>query len=114
MVVKHMDHSIFIKTLLVALAGVRLQLRKSSIWFWTRVNVRSLGLATACLGGETMGSIIDPSSYNNIVGMKPSMCQLNLQMHSALNSYSRWPDVATPCNSYQRTPGYRRPDDENR
>lgn len=32
-----------------------------------------LGLSTVCLGGETCGSIIDPASYNNIVGMKPSM-----------------------------------------
>ncbi|KAI0487083.1 amidase [Xylaria cf. heliscus] len=33
----------------------------------------SLGLATICLGGETDGSIIDPASYNNIVGMKPTV-----------------------------------------
>lgn len=32
----------------------------------------SLGLATITLGGETCGSIIDPASYNNVVGMKPS------------------------------------------
>ncbi|KAG8156735.1 hypothetical protein KVR01_013340 [Diaporthe batatas] len=33
----------------------------------------SLGLATVCLGGETDGSIIDPASFNNIVGMKPTV-----------------------------------------
>ncbi|KAJ8133593.1 hypothetical protein O1611_g24 [Lasiodiplodia mahajangana] len=33
----------------------------------------SLGLATVCLGGETAGSIIDPASYNNIVGIKPTV-----------------------------------------
>ncbi|KAI1328068.1 amidase [Xylariaceae sp. FL0255] len=33
----------------------------------------SLGLATVCIGGETSGSIIDPSSYNNIVGVKPTV-----------------------------------------
>ncbi|RYN79145.1 hypothetical protein AA0117_g4049 [Alternaria alternata] len=32
----------------------------------------SLGLATITLGAETCGSIIDPASYNNVVGMKPS------------------------------------------
>ncbi|RMJ13899.1 hypothetical protein BHE90_004375 [Fusarium euwallaceae] len=33
----------------------------------------ALGLATVSLGGETCGSIIDPASYNNIVGMKPTV-----------------------------------------
>ncbi|KAL4961196.1 amidase signature domain-containing protein [Aspergillus stella-maris] len=33
----------------------------------------SLGLVTVCLGGETSGSIIDPASYNNIVGVKPTV-----------------------------------------
>ncbi|KAG9195908.1 amidase [Alternaria panax] len=33
----------------------------------------SLGLATMTLGGETYGSIIDPASYNNVVGMKPTV-----------------------------------------
>ncbi|KAL4948437.1 amidase signature domain-containing protein [Aspergillus filifer] len=33
----------------------------------------TLGLATVCLGGETSGSIIDPASYNNIVGVKPTV-----------------------------------------
>ncbi|CAI9634666.1 unnamed protein product [Alternaria burnsii] len=33
----------------------------------------SLGLATITLGAETCGSIIDPASYNNVVGMKPTV-----------------------------------------
>ncbi|KAI0531651.1 glutamyl-tRNA amidotransferase subunit A [Xylaria digitata] len=33
----------------------------------------TLGLATGCLGGETDGSITDPASYNNIVGIKPTV-----------------------------------------
>ncbi|KAK1753783.1 amidase [Echria macrotheca] len=33
----------------------------------------SLGLAAACLGSETDGSIISPSQRNNIVGIKPSV-----------------------------------------
>ncbi|KAL4929559.1 amidase signature domain-containing protein [Aspergillus undulatus] len=33
----------------------------------------SLGLATVTLGGETSGSIIDPASYNNVVGVKPTV-----------------------------------------
>jgi amidase len=32
----------------------------------------ALGLAAACLGSETDGSIISPSSLNNVVGIKPS------------------------------------------
>lgn len=33
----------------------------------------SLGLALACLGTETDGSIVSPSSVNNVVGIKPSV-----------------------------------------
>ncbi|TGO40129.1 hypothetical protein BHYA_0042g00260 [Botrytis hyacinthi] len=33
----------------------------------------TLGLATVCLGAETSGSIIAPSHFNNIVGMKPTV-----------------------------------------
>ncbi|KAF2641114.1 amidase signature enzyme [Massarina eburnea CBS 473.64] len=33
----------------------------------------SLGLAVACLGTETDGSIISPSQVNNLVGIKPSV-----------------------------------------
>ncbi|KAF7893633.1 uncharacterized protein EAF02_001171 [Botrytis sinoallii] len=33
----------------------------------------TLGLATVCLGAETSGSIIAPSHYNNIVGIKPTV-----------------------------------------
>lgn len=33
----------------------------------------SLGLALAALGSETDGSIVSPSSYNNLVGIKPSV-----------------------------------------
>ncbi|KXJ86610.1 amidase [Microdochium bolleyi] len=33
----------------------------------------ALGLATACIGGETSGSIIDPASNNNVVGVKPTV-----------------------------------------
>ena len=32
----------------------------------------SLGLALGCLGTETDGSITSPSSFNNLVGIKPS------------------------------------------
>ncbi|EMR64080.1 putative glutamyl-trna amidotransferase subunit a protein [Eutypa lata UCREL1] len=35
-------------------------------------------LPTVCLGGETAGSIIDPASYNNIVGMKPRLTSRHL------------------------------------
>ena len=33
----------------------------------------SIGLATVTLGTETDGSIISPSSINNIVGLKPTV-----------------------------------------
>ncbi|KAL4795272.1 amidase signature domain-containing protein [Aspergillus venezuelensis] len=33
----------------------------------------TLRLATVCLGGETSGSIIDPASHNNVVGVKPTV-----------------------------------------
>jgi amidase len=33
----------------------------------------SIGLAMACLGTETSGSIISPSSRNNLVGIKPTV-----------------------------------------
>ncbi|KAI1121650.1 glutamyl-tRNA amidotransferase subunit A [Nemania abortiva] len=33
----------------------------------------TLGLATGCLGGETDGSITDPASFNNLVGIKPTV-----------------------------------------
>ncbi|KAH8743914.1 amidase [Hyaloscypha sp. PMI_1271] len=33
----------------------------------------ALGLALGCLGTETDGSIIDPSSFNNLVGIKPTV-----------------------------------------
>ncbi|RDW65275.1 hypothetical protein BP5796_09967 [Coleophoma crateriformis] len=33
----------------------------------------ALGLALGCLGTETDGSIVSPSSYNNLVGIKPTV-----------------------------------------
>jgi amidase len=32
----------------------------------------SIGLAVACLGTETNGSLISPASYNHIVSIKPT------------------------------------------
>ena len=63
----------------------------------------SLGLALACLGTETDGSIVSPSSQNNLVGIKPSMTSSSFGCPSEmLTLFSRRFDFAESCDSYFR------------
>ncbi|TGO45013.1 hypothetical protein BCON_0433g00010 [Botryotinia convoluta] len=63
----------------------------------------TLGLATICLGAETSGSIIAPSHYNNIVGMKPTV---GLTSHHLVVPVSEHMDTIEPMTKTVKDAAY--------